>query len=109
MPRNEFRVEQAYHGVMRELGLSAERIYSHPDIKVWRSIPERENCTLDATLANGRAIRLHIKRYHPARGFTTPADDEAQGIRALNVEKIPTIRLVGWGKMLDGRSFIITE
>jgi heptose I phosphotransferase len=78
-------------------------------IVVWRSIPERENCTLDATLADGRTMRLHVKRYHPQRGLGTPADEEAQGIRALQIEQIPTAPLVGWGQTADGRSFIITE
>ena len=42
-------------------------------------------------------------------GMTTPAEDEARGIRALEVEGIKTVPLVGWGKRADGRSFIITE
>ena len=95
--------------MLREMGIDAESVFDHPEIKVWRSIPERENCTLDADLSDGRHVRLHIKRYHPARGITTPADDEAQAIRAMEIEKIPTVPLVGWGKLIDGRSFLITE
>src|SRR4051812_733310 len=109
MPRDQFQVAPAYQPLMREVGLDAAAVYTHPDIKVWRSIAERENCTLDAVLAGGRSLRPNIKRYPPARGYTPPADDEAQGIRALDVEKIPTMKLVGWGKRIDGRSFIITE
>src|SRR5207248_1593154 len=75
---------------------------------VWRKLPDRENCTLDATL-NGRPVRLHIKRWQPARGFTLPADDEVRGLRALQAAKIPTAPLVGWGKLVDRRSFVITE
>ena len=109
IPRNKFNAAPQYQPMLRELGLDAETVFTHPDIVVWRSIPERENGTLDAELADGRTIRLHIKRYHPARGFSSPADDEARGIRALQIEKIATVPLVGWGNLTDGRSFIITE
>src|SRR5207302_8259041 len=68
-PRNSFRAAPRYQPILREIGLDAETIFTHPDIKIWRSITERENCTLDADLSDGRRIRLHIKRYHPARGF----------------------------------------
>jgi hypothetical protein len=108
-PHNTFRAAPRYQPILREIGLDAQAIFTHPDIKVWRRIPERENCTLDADLDDGRHIRLHIKRYRPERGFTTPADDESLGIRALEFHKIPTVPLVGWGKIGDGRSFIITE
>lgn len=109
MPRSHFRASPEYQPILRRLGIDAESVFRHPEIKVWRSIPERENCTLDGTRPDGSSIRLHIKRYQPARGFTTAADDEARGIRALQVEQIPTAPLVGWGKILDGRSFVITE
>lgn len=108
-PRNKFNASPRYQPLLREMGIDAESVFDHPDIKVWRSITERENCTLDADLSDGRHIRLHIKRYHPARGATTPAEDEAQAIRALEIEKIPTVPLVGWGRLIDGRSFLITE
>ena len=108
-PRNTFRAAAEYQPILRQVGLDAESVFTHPDIVVWRSIPERENCTLDAQLADHRTIRLHIKRYHPHRGARSPADEEAQGIRALQIEKIPTAPLVGWGGTTDGRSFIITE
>jgi hypothetical protein len=107
-PRNEFRVAPQYQPLMRAVGLDADTIFAHPDIVPWRKLPDRDNCTLDAEV-NGKTIRLHIKRYRPAPGFTTPADDEARAIQALNVEQIPTMNLVGWGKLADGRSFIITE
>ncbi len=109
MAQSQFRAVPEYQPILREIGLDAEAVFAHPRIKVWRSIPERENGVLDAQLSDGRKIRLHVKRYHPARGFTTPADDEARGIQALMAEHIPTAPLVGWGKLADGRSFIITE
>jgi hypothetical protein len=108
-PRNRFNAAQEYQPMLRAVGLDAEMVFRHPQIKVWRKLEDRENCTLDGLWPDGRAVRLHIKRYAPARGFTTPADDEAKGIRALSVENIPTAPLVGWGKLIDGRSFVITE
>jgi heptose I phosphotransferase len=108
-PRNKFNAAPKYHAILREIGIDAEAVFDHPDIKVWRSISERKNCTLDADLMDGRHVRLHIKRYHPARGIGTPADEESRGIRALEIERIPTVPLVGWGRLVDGRSFVITE
>jgi hypothetical protein len=106
--RSKFHVAPQYQSLMRQVGLDAEAVFTHPEIKVWRSIPERQNCTLDADW-EGRRIRLHIKRYAPARGYTTPGDDEATAIRTLLIEQIPTVPLVGWGTLPDRRSFIITE
>ncbi len=108
-PRNRFNASPKYQPILRELGIDAESVFDHPDIIPWRSIRERQNCTLDADLADGRHIRLHIKRHLPERGTRTPADEEALGIRALEIERIPTVPLVGWGRLIDGRSFIITE
>ncbi len=93
---------------MRVLGIDAEAIFTHPQIKPWRTLSDRENCTLDGEI-DGRRIRLHIKRYRPARGASVPAEDEEKAIRALQAEQIPTVQLVGWGKLADRRSFFITE
>src|SRR3954465_7674570 len=103
-----FHVDPRYQPIMREVGLDAEAIFSHPDIKVWRSIPERENCTLDATL-EGRPIRLHIKRYRAGASPKNAAEMEVAGIELLRSREIPTVPLVGWGKLADGRSFVISE
>jgi heptose I phosphotransferase len=104
-----FHAAPRYQPILREVGLDAEAVYTDPRIKVWRKLPERENATLDATLADGRPLRLHIKRHQPTRGALTPAEVEARGIRALQEAHIPTVPLVGWGRMTDGRSFLITE
>jgi len=107
--RDQFHVDPRYQPLIRMFGLDAEAVFSHPDIKVWRSIPERENCILDATV-DGREIRLHIKRYHAAgAGTATPAEEEARGIQYLLAKEIPTVPLVGWGRLADGRSFVISE
>src|SRR5947207_8219435 len=107
-PRDIFRVLPQYQPLMRVLGIDAAAVFTHPQIVAWRKLEDRENCTLDATL-DGKPIRLHIKRYFPARGFTTPADDEVKALNFLIYEKIPTVPLVGWGRLMDRSSFVITE
>src|SRR5688572_5893375 len=104
-----FHVGPAYQPTLRELGLDAEAVFTDPRIVVWRSIPERENCTLDADLVDGRHVRWHIKRHQPARGGVTPAEEEARGIQLLTDNGIPTVPLVGWGALSDRRSFVIAE
>ena len=106
--RNVFHVDPRYQPIMREFGLDAEAVFSHQDIKVWRSIPERENCTLDAKL-DGREIRLHVKRYRAGRISQNSAEEELSGIELLDAHGIPTVPRVGWGKLADGRSFVISE
>jgi len=108
-PKNELRVAPPYQPVFRELGIDADEVFRHPQIKIWRKLDDRENGVLDATLANGRHVRWHVKRYQAARGFTLPAEDEVKGHQALVIERIPTAQLVAWGKLLDRRSFVIFE
>jgi hypothetical protein len=108
-PRQKFRVADEYQALLRHLGLDAEAVFRHPGIQVWRRLPDRENGFLDATRPDGTPVKLHIKRYAAIRYGHNPADTEARGIRALQVEGISTVPLVGWGTLTDGRSFVITE
>jgi heptose I phosphotransferase len=95
--------------ILRELGLDAQTVFTHPEIRVWRKLPDRENATLEAKLGGGGTIRLHIKRYLPARRKTRPADEEAKGIQLLERAGIATVPLVAWGHDETERSFLITE
>lgn len=104
--RNTFRVAPQHQPLLREVGLDAEAVFERGDIVVWRKLPDRENCTLDAERAEGTPVRLHIKRY-PAVAPGTPAADEVRGIEALQRAGIPTVPLVGWGGLADGRSFVL--
>jgi hypothetical protein len=105
-----FEVVPRYQGVFRALGLTGEGVFDDPRIVVWRSVTERENCTLDVEGPEGRPVRLHVKRYRPVRGArVSPAAEEARGIRALEAAKIPTVPLVAVGELPDGRSFTISE
>src|SRR4051812_6759706 len=99
-PLSHFRVAPQYQPLMRAAGLDADAVFDHPHIVAWRTLPDRENCTLDVEV-DGKTVRLHIKRYKPAAGARTPADEEANAIQVLEAEQIPTLKLVGWGKLAD--------
>ena len=109
MASSVLHVAPEFQPVFREVGIDADEIFRHALIKPWRTLPDRENCTLDATLRDGRVIRWHVKRYTPVKGSMTPADNEVNGQRALSAEKIPTASLVAYGKLEDGRSFVIFD
>src|SRR5205823_14335587 len=87
-PKDIFDVAPRYKALFQSIGLTAAAVFTDPRILVWRSITERQNATLDIELPGGQSLRLHVKRYLPARGYTTPAQDEALGIRALEIEGI---------------------
>jgi hypothetical protein len=102
-------VAPQYQPIFRELGIDAEAVFDHPQIRAWRTLADRENCTLDAKLPDGQNIRWHIKRYSSVRKSPTPAETEVRGFELLRDAEIPAAKLVGWGKLGDGRSFVITE
>jgi hypothetical protein len=108
-PRDTLNVIARYQPIFAAMGLTAQSLFTDPRIVVWRSITERQNCTLDVAMAGGETVRLHVKRFQPARGRATPAEEESRGIRALEVEQIPTAPLVAFGKLADGRSVVVTE
>ena len=105
--RNTFRVAPRHQPLVREVGLDAEAVFERADVRVWRKLPDRENCTLDAERADGTPVRLHVKRY-PADAPGTPAADAVRGLEALRAAGIPTVPLVGWGGAADGRTFLVT-
>lgn len=98
-----YHVEAHSADLLKRAGLTdAMSVFDHPQIQVWRSIRERENCVLD--LDDG--TRLHIKRNKAGqRGV----DDELAGIRALQKAGIETVPLCGYGRLHDGRGFVITQ
>jgi hypothetical protein len=105
------RVDPKNQPAFRELGIDAEAVFAHPLILPWRELGERDNCTLDARLHDGREVRWHIKRYAAARprDSRAPADAEVSGHRFLVDRGIPTVDLVAWGNLDDGRSFVILD
>lgn len=102
-------VSSSYQPLLRQIGLDAEAVFDHPAITCWRRLPDRENCTLDADLPDGRHVRWHVKRYVPSRGATTPADADVEGHRLLERAGIPTATLVAYGNLPDRRSFVIFD
>ena len=104
---SSFHVQPRFQPLVREIGLDAEAIFDHPLIKPWRTLEDRENCTLEFTSESGETILWHIKRY-PASDART-ADAEVEGVRLLEAANIPTLTLVGWGCDEIGRSFTISE
>jgi hypothetical protein len=102
-------VSSTYQPLFRQIGIDAEAVFDHPDVACWRKLPDRENCTLDANLPDGRHVRWHVKRYFPSRGATTPADADVQGHRLLESASIPTAPLVAYGNLPDRRSFVIFD
>jgi hypothetical protein len=105
-PRSQFHVAPQWQPVFREIGIDGDAIFTHPGIKPWRSLRDRENCTLDATLESGRRVRLHIKRF-PAAHDTS--GKELAGQQTLIAAQIPTLDVVAYGKLEDGRGFIISD
>ena len=46
----------ALGGHFRELGIDADAVFTHPLIRPWRMLDDRENCLLDAELRDGRRM-----------------------------------------------------
>jgi hypothetical protein len=105
--RTTFFVAAQHQPLVREVGLDAEAVFSRDDIKPWRTLPDRENCVLDAQRGDGTPARLHVKRF-PSDAKGTSARDEVRGIELLQRAGIPTVPLVGNGTLADGRSFVIS-
>ena len=105
-----FHVAECHRAAVRQIGLDADAVFDHPLVRPWRHLPDRENCTLDADLPDGTRVRWHVKRHtRPTRRGVTPAEAEVGGHELLVAGGIPTAPLVGWGRLADGRSFVISE
>ena len=95
-------VEQKYAALLRDVGLSdGQSVFDNPNVEVWRSITERENCVLDHP-----GGRLHIKRNKPGQ---SGIENEIEGIRLLEKAGIGTVPVCGYGRLHDGRGFLITD
>jgi hypothetical protein len=100
-------IAEPYRDVFRQIGFSAQTIFTDPAIKPWRKLEDRENCTWDIAAPSGK-IRLHVKRF-PVLSTAAPAGDEAEGYRLLSDRGISAPVVAAWGRLDDGRSFIATE
>jgi hypothetical protein len=100
--RGFYFVEAGYADLLRSVGLSdGQSVFDSPDVQVWRSITERENCVLDHP-----GGRLHIKRNKPGQ---SGIENEIEGIRLLEKAGIGTVPVCGYGRLHDGRGFLITD
>jgi hypothetical protein len=100
-------IQAAYQALLQPLGLEGAGYFSDPRIVVWRTLPDRENCTLDVAWPDGRPVRLHIKRYPGRWGHL--AEAEATALQSLERCGIACAPLVASGRLPDGRGFIVTE
>ncbi len=51
-----YRASPAHAQLLRDAGLpDAVSVFEHAQVIAWRTLPDRENCTLDSTLPDGRA------------------------------------------------------
>ena len=122
VPDAYYRAEAGYAPLLREAGLvDGPSVFEHPAIRVWRTITERENAVLDLPLdgaterdgggekraGGGAGLRFHVKRDR-RRVRQGPAAAEAAGIRTLAAAGIPTTPLAAYGRLSDGRTFVIT-
>lgn len=106
--RGYYNVEQPYAELLRAAGLTdAASVFESSQLRVWRDIPERQNCMLDIIRPGQPSRRLHVKRFRPSRRDL--AREEADGIALLRAAGIKTTPLVATGCLPDGRGFIITD
>jgi hypothetical protein len=96
-------IADSFRELFAEIGFTPEKIFTDPQIKVWRKLADRENCTWDITTPT-RSLRLHVKRFPKLR--QSPAKIEADGYNLLHKHKIPAAQIAAWGILPDGRSFI---
>ena len=100
-------ISPAYRDVLKALQLETpEQVFADSRLRVWRDLADRDNSTLDATLPDGRTIRLHVKRDKCRR--REPMSLEAVGITLLGDAGINSSPLVAHG-FLGERTFVITE
>jgi hypothetical protein len=105
MINDELVAEPGYGSVVRDAGLSAESIFTDPRVRVWRSLPDRENATIDLAIAPRQ--RWHIKRYPKSAGRIV--DSEVEGSRLLASVGVPVAPVICHGRLADGRSFVAIE
>ena len=104
---DSFRVSPEFTALVSAAGITARGIFSDPRIKVWRKVDDRENATLDVPVAGGGTVRFHIKRYIGGTNLILPHRAEVRGSLAMQIEKIPTAPMVGYGRLSDRRCFTI--
>ncbi len=98
-------ISEPMRRLFQEIEFVPQMVFSSPAIKPWRTLSDRENCVWDIATSDGSTVRLHVKRYPPRRD--DPAGTEAEAIQRLQTAKIPTVDIAAWGRLGDGRSFVL--
>jgi Lipopolysaccharide kinase (Kdo/WaaP) family len=107
MPGDVHIIHPRFEPLLRQVGFNSHWAFTGPGIVVWRRLDDRENCTFEAAWPDGRAVRLHIKRYPPR--WAGLAEDEARALETMDRRGIGCCAWAAWGRLRDGRGFIITE
>ena len=100
----QIQFEPGGREVFDSIALDPTRIFDDQRIKVWRNLPERQNCLLDIP---EKSLRIHIKRYQSPHG--PEALIEKRGIALLNNAGIATVPLLAVGVHRDGRGFMVSQ
>lgn len=101
------QIEPGREAAFAQSGLDAQTLFTDARIHLWRDLPERQNATFDFVSSDGAAHRWHIKRY--LTGHAADVEREVRGIHLLRDHGIPTVPLIAYGKLPDGRAFLITD
>jgi hypothetical protein len=104
---SKIQFQSAYEPLMKSLGVDAAWVFASERVVPWRTLADRENCTLDAAWPDGRPVRFHVKRYPP--GSAALAETEAAALMDLERAGIACASLAAWGRDADGRGFVMTE
>jgi Lipopolysaccharide kinase (Kdo/WaaP) family len=100
-------VSLPYRSRLRQISDNPLWVFDSPQLVVWRKLPDRENCTFDTAWPDGRPLRFHVKRY--PRRWARLAEDEATALEQMARKGIGCASLAAWGRLEDGRGFVITE
>ena len=105
----QFRVASQYKSILREAGLDGPALFSDERVVAWRTLPDRQNCTLDVDLADGRHVRWHVKRFNQTANAAGAIEDEVRGHSLLTSAGIATAPMVGYGTVPGFGSVVISE
>lgn len=98
-------ISPAWQAGLAALGLDSVEVLlgEHPRLTVWRSLPDRQNATLDTPQG-----RLHLKRYLTPQGAAEAALElTAAGLLATH--QIPTLVFAAHGQLPTGQAVTASE
>ena len=99
-------VSTGYKAQAELLRLTPAGVFADARIEPWRTLADRQNCTLRFEAA-GRSHLWHVKRYLGSRAVRAMLA-EVNGYQHLIAASIPTLDLVAHGTLDDRRAFTIT-